>query len=334
MNPILRNQCELLVENRKTVSSVFWSDFNILRITCASLYAGKNRRADADTMRECRRIVRKKKNFVSDFRGNINSMIVARMSMSASPEKYFDDLLEINGMFKRNKLIGSEYRILSAMIINDTVGPAKAKEHIDRLYEIYDGMSKRHAFLTSPSDLPMAAVISCCDLDADKVLEEMEQCFSVVKTKFRLRRGAVQSCSHVLSLNPADASSKCSKFFEVWDKLKESGHKYGSDYQLAVLAALSGLDMSTDEMVRDIMDADDYLKHNRGFGNFILGAKMRRMFAALLTISSHAESAASEASVAGSSAAIAAALEICMMIVMMTIMMSTTHYTNTNSSKS
>lgn len=326
MNSILRKQCELLVENRKTVSSVFWGDFNILRITCASLYAGKNCRADADTMRECRKIVRRKKNFVSDFRGNVNSMIVARMSMSASPERYFDDLLEINGMFRRNKLIGSEYRILSAMIINDTVGVAKAKEHIDRLYEIYDGMLERHAFLTSPSDLPMAAAIACCDLDADKVLEEMENCFSALKTKFRLRRGVVQSCSHVLSLNPADASSKCEKLFDLWNKLKKSGHKYGSDYHLAVLASLSGLNLSTDEIVRDIIDADDYLKHNRGFGNFILGAKTRRMFAALLTISSHAESAASEASVAGSSAAIAAALEICMMIVMMTITMTAVHY--------
>lgn len=49
MNPILRKQCELLVENRKTVSSVFWGDFNILRITCAALYAGKNCRADDDS---------------------------------------------------------------------------------------------------------------------------------------------------------------------------------------------------------------------------------------------------------------------------------------------
>lgn len=330
MNSVLRKQCDLLVENRKTVSSVFWCDFNILRITCASLYAGKNRRADAEVMKECRKIVRKKKNFVSDFRGNVNSMIVARMSMSASPEKYFDDLLEINGMFKRNRLIGSEYRILSAMIINDTVGRSKAKEHIDRLYEIYDGMSKRHAFLTSPADLPMAAVISCCDLESDRVLNEMEECFSVLKEKFRLRRNAVQACSHVLSLYPEDASLKCGKLFEVWDKLKKAGHKYGSYVELAVLAALTGLDISADQIVRDVMDADDYLKENRGFGNFTLGAKTRRMFAALMTITSETESSASEASVAGSSVAIAAALEVCMMIVMMMIAMSVSHHSGSS----
>ena len=314
MNETLARQCELLVENRKLLSKAFLWNFDVMTAACAALVSADGRPADVGSMKECSRIIKREKSIFSDFRSHLNLAILTKMALSGNPEQYFSDLVQVNKMFPRNKLIGSDYRLLAAVIICDRKGLAGAQGCIDRCYEIYDAMRKQHPLLTSAEDLPLAALLAAENVTGVELLiDEMERCYPLIKKRFH-HNEAAQSCSHVMALVPGDAQTKCSRLFEVWDKLKAAGHKYGKDMEIGVLSALCALDVPADEIVRDICDADDYLKKQKGFGGWSIGKRTRRMFAALMTIHAHAER--NEAG-AGESVAMTVALEICIMIVIM-----------------
>lgn len=314
MNETLTRQCELLVENRKTLSKAFKWNFDVMSAACAALVSAGGRPADVEIMKECSRIVKREKGIFSDFRSHLNLAILTKMALSGNPEQYFSDLAAINKMFPRNKIIGSDYRLLAAIIICDRKGLSGAQSCIDRSYEIYDAMRKQHPILTSAEDLPLAALLAAENVSSiDLLIEEMEHCYPLIKKRFH-HNEAAQSCSHVMALYPDDAQAKCSRLFEVWDKLNAAGHRYGKDMEIGVLAALCAMDIPSDEIVRDICDADDYLKKQKGFGAWSIGKRARRMFAALMTINAHAERNEADT---GESVTMTIALEICIMIVIM-----------------
>lgn len=135
----------------------------------------------------------------------------------------------------------------------------------------------------------------------------------------RGKENAVQSLSHVLALNPADTAEKCHRVKEIFSLMKEKKHKYGQGYELSVLGTLTMLDLSVETVVDEIIQADEYLKQQKGFGSFAMGDNMRRMYAALMVMDTHIPPAArSHESLVDSVLALVIAMEVCMMILMTT----------------
>jgi hypothetical protein len=315
MNPELIEKCDLLVKNRDIIRHAIKWENDLMTLAGSSFYVGMGIEANSEKLKESNEILKEKEGIFSEYRGNIKMPLICKMAISENPGKYFEDINTIVDYMKDLKWIDKQYKIMAAITIYDHTEPNEYKRAIDKMSEIYKGMKENHPRLTSGEDLAFAAILAVSDLDTEALLREMEACYELLKEDF-FDKNAIQTLSHVLSVNKERANVKCDKVKQIWDLLKEKKHKYSTGYELAVLGTLCMLDISVDKIVEEIIEADDYLKQQKGFGNFSLGKKTRLMFAALMVMDAHIPPASlSHESISSSALAIVIAIEICMMII-------------------
>lgn len=311
-------KCELFAINNRKVSKAFAWEFDYMSMSAASFYAANGLEVDIDKLKECEKILIKETNAFSDFRGMVKLPVLCKMAMSEDPVGYLNKLMDIYNVLNRRKFAGNEYRIMAALVILDRVGNDSYEKYIDRTNELYSRMSKNHPFLTGYEDIPFAAMLAVSDLSIDRMIDDMEDSYKLLKGTFG-DPDALQSLSHVLALENSAAEVKCEKVKAIYNGLKSAKHKYGQGYELPSLGALALLDAPVDEIIDIICSADDYLKKQKGFSVLSVGATERRMFASQLLISEYVNySNVVNNAVMNSLLAISIMIEMCLMISIIT----------------
>lgn len=314
MDTELKEKCDLLVKNRKTITDAFSWDSTLMSLAAAALYTSTGLAADKTRLKECEAIIKKKTGAFSEFRGNMKIPLLCKMALSDYPEKYFENVETVYKLLNKSKWIGNEYKIIAAMTICDHVEESEYALFVDRTNDIYSRMKQEHPWLTSDEDIPLAAILAVSGLNVDQLIEEMERDYAILKKTFH-DSNAVQSLSHVLALDAQPAEVKCAKVESIYNELKAIKHKYGSGYELATLGTLTMLDMAEQTVAKLIAEVDDYLKGQKGFGDIVLGATERRLYAAQLVLNQYGPNDnKADGVVLGSMLALTIAIEICMMI--------------------
>ncbi len=324
INANLKERCDLFVENTKIMNDIFKWEMGLMVHAMAVLYTGKGIRVDKESIKACDELLKKKTSIFSEFRGNVKIPLICNMSLSNQPEAYFDEVETIYKMLNKSKWMGNDYKIMAAITICDHADKAEYEMMVERTYQIYERMKQEHKWLTSDEDIPFAAMLAVSGLDVDQLIEEMEKDYKLLKEKFR-DSNAVQSLSHVLALDEQDADTKCNKVIAIYEELKELKHKYASGHELATLGTLAMLDLSVKETANLIVETDEYLKTQKGFGNFSVGATERRLYAAQLVLDEYgSKENQADGVVLGSMLALTIAMEICLLICMTSCMTAAT----------
>lgn len=324
MNIELRDRCALFISNRDFIKKNFKWESETWHILCSILFVEAKRNADIEKMKECEKILKENAGVFSEFRGNLKMPMITKMSMADNAEIYFKQVEEVYKLLNNSKWMGSEYKILAAITICDHAEEKEYAAVVKRTQEIYQRMKKEHPFLTSDEDTSFAAMLALSNMDIDALVTEMETNYTFMKKEF-FSGNAVQSLSHVLALNKLPVEEKCRKVKAIFDELKNRKRKYGTGYELATLGAVASLDMSVRDIVNEIIDADDFLKEQKGFGTFGIGSTQRLMYAALLVMDTYMpDSKTMQNSVMSSALSIIIAQQIAMMIIMATVITSST----------
>lgn len=317
-NNELIHRCELLVQNRKAIQKVFKWENDAMLLAGSSFYVGMDLEADTNRLKFCEDVLKRKTGIFSAYRGNTKMPILCKMATKENPEQYFAEIDEIVHQMKDIKWIDNDYKILSAMTLRDHTEMDNIPECLHEMLRLYEGMKKNHPWLTDGEDVPFAALLVTSGMDVDVLLDEMERCYQDLGKKFR-NKNAVQSLSHVLAVNPVDTTEKCQRVEDIFNQLKEQKHKYPSGFELAVLGTLAMLNVPTETLVEEIIDADDFLKKQEGFGTFNVGTEKRRMYAALMVMDTHMPPAdTAHESLVNSVLALVIAMEVCILILMTT----------------
>lgn len=316
MDELVKERCDLLIENRNIISKAFPFEMSIMNLAAASMYVSQGKSIDVDRIKECEKIVKSKKSVFSHFRGNAKMPLICKMALSEDAEKYFDEVQKAYSILNKGKIGGSEYRVMAAMTIVDHKSEAEYQAIVDRINDIYERMRKQHKILTSDEDIPFAAMLALEDRDLDETFNEIEGIFNQFKNHFS-DKNSIQSLSHILAMYEDSGNKKCEKVLNIYNGLKAAKHKYGARYELATLGTLLDVELSTEEIVEKIIELDDYLKANKGFGDAKLGAKTRRMYATqILLIAYGKNDILKDGSTLSSLIATSVALEICMLVCM------------------
>lgn len=314
MNTELKEKCNLLVKNRKTITDTFSWDSGLMSLAAATLFTSRGLIADKTRLKECEAIIKSKTGAFSEFRGNVKIPLLCKMALSDHPEKYFENVETLYKLLNKSKWIGNEYKILAAITICDHADESEYDLFVNRTNEIYSRMKQEHPWLTSDEDIPFAAILAVSGLDVGQLIEEMECDYAILKKTFH-DSNAVQSLSHILALDEQSAEVKCAKVESIYQELKAIKHKYGTGYELATLGTLTMLDMEEKEVANLIAEIDDYLKGQKGFGDFVLGSTERRLYAAQLVLNQYGpKDSKVDGVVLGSMLALTIAIEICMMV--------------------
>ena len=280
MRETLYKSCENFIENRDAIKSAFAWESEYLYPVCAAMFTEKSKTVNIEYMKQCRDILKARTGLFSNFRATGKLAMLSMLAVEGNPEGRMDQALQMYDALKGH-FFTSEYLPLASMILADMVHPVQYGEIAARTRRIYNLMKENHPFLTSGEDSVFAALLALSERTDEQAVAEMEQCYQLLRQEFGIGN-ALQSLSHVLALGNGTPEEKCTRTIELYRRLKDSGYKYGREYELATLGVLALLPGELEDIAKDVMDVDNYLAGEKGYGFFGLGKKQRLMHAGML----------------------------------------------------
>lgn len=280
MREELEKVCMEFLENRDLAKKAFKWESSYMPPICAGILMGKQQKITVDSLKEFRQLLKDNTGVFSDFRGHGMTPMACMLAGSEDAEKLMDDALQIHKELKEH-FRGSQYLALVSMIVAQIADETEYQSIVEKTKQIYSFMKKAHPFLTSSEDGPFAALLAFSSFNEETIVAEAEKCYQILKPDF-FSNNAVQSLSHVLALGEGCAEVKCAKLKELFEKLKARNYKYGTEYELATLGALSIQSQNVTQLVEDVTEIADYLEKQEGYGFFGPSKKERLVHATML----------------------------------------------------
>lgn len=281
MNERTLARCKNLIKNKETIKSAFaWED-GLTHLACAGIFINKEQTANEEMLLQCKDILKRNTGIFSNFKSTAKPMIVAMLAANENPQLLMERGLKVHDLLKE-EFMSSVYLPIAAMIIAQYADEARYAELAQRTRRIYKQMRADHPFLTSGEDSTFCALMALLDKPDEVLLGDAEECYKTLKSNF-FSSNAVQSLSHVLAMCDGEPKIKCQRTMELFQKLKEAGHKYGTSYELPTLGVLAMADGNQDEIVAEMAEIDQWLSEQKGFGFFSsISAKQRLMYAGMI----------------------------------------------------
>lgn len=311
MNEVTLSNCKQLIDNRDRIKSVFSWDNSLIHLCCAGIYSAKGLTVDETVLQASRDLIKKKVGVFSNFRSTARSPIAAMISTSENPEQTLERGLTVYDLLKK-EFWSSTYLPLAAMIIAQVAEPYQYEQIANRTRVLYNRIKAEHPFLTSGEDSAFCALMALSEKSDESLIMDMERCYEELKPNF-FSSNAVQSLSHVLALCDGTVSEKCTRTMQLFEKLKAAGHKYGTDYELPTLGvlAMSGADLES--VAADMIEIDDWLADQKGFGFFSsITKKQRLMYAGILAQRDYSNESALQTAAVGGTISLIVAQEAAM----------------------
>jgi len=284
MREELKAVCTEFIQDREVAKEAFAWDSSYLHPICAGILADKKKSVTAQELKQYKKMIQENTGIFSDFRGQGMAPMACMLAVSEDAKKLLEDALAVHDALKQH-FWSSPYLPLVSMIVVQLADASMYRNIVEKTAEIYKMMKEEHPFLTSSEDGPFAAMMAFTERSPKAMNEEIEKCYTLLKPKFGMGN-ALQSLSHVLALGEGSAEHKCSKLEEIFDNLKAAGYKYGTNYELATLGALSILDCDAKTLVAEVIEVTDYLETQKGYGGLLGYAKKQRMMHAVMLVSS------------------------------------------------
>ena len=288
MTENLRNKCELFAENRALIAKKFMFEKSVMSITAGLIFAGADRKADAEELTECRRILNGHAGFFSEYRDTVRLALLSEMALSGDAEQYIENVKAVYKKLHKGHFRDNSYMVLAAMLICDLGKQDRADEIIEKHNGILREMEKQHPIITNSEDISYVILLALSDRTSDAILSDIHASADQLKAAFRHRIGSdsIQGISGLLALTDGDITEKCEKVIRLYETLKERDADIGDGYVFISLGTLAGIDESADFLADEILEADGFLKGIAGFDEKSMDKKHRLMFAVMLAAGS------------------------------------------------
>ncbi len=289
MEQSLKARCEQFIRNRDVIKSTLIWESTYVYPVCAAIFTDKEKVADADTLKQSRSILKEHTGVFSNFRGPVELAAISMLATDYNPEGKMQSMLKVYDYLKKH-FFTSSYLVLAAMVIADLAEPHQYEEVAIRTRRLYERMKAKHPFLTSGEDSVYAALLALSPMSDEQLIQDMERCYDQLHGEF-FSGNAIQSLTHVLALGEGTANEKCRKTMDLFNILKNKGHKYGTSYELATLGVLALLPVEPETLAQQIIEVDEYLSQQKGYGFFGTTRKQRLMHAGMLVSMEYVQSA-------------------------------------------
>lgn len=273
--------CEALIKSREQIKTVFGWDNSLMHLTCAGIYVTRRKAVDRSVLEGCKQLIKENVGVFNNFRSTGRSPIAAMLATSENPKQTLERGLHVYDILKR-EFCASTYLPITAMVIAQFAEPGQFEAIASRARTLYKRVRAEHPFLTSSEDSTNCALLALSDKSDDRLLNEMETCYQQLKPHF-ISGNAVQSLSHILSLGEGTPEEKCNKTLDLLQALKTKGYKYGTTFELPTLGVLAISGRNIEELTMEIIEIDQWLSTQKGFGLFSsITKKQRLMYAGIL----------------------------------------------------
>ena len=286
MTKTLSELCGIQIENEKIIRKASFLELDEVIKVGALFYTVRNISPDGEKIRACKEILKRKTGIFSNFRGFLQFAIQVKMSVSPDPEAYLDAVLAIYKKLAEGRILPGEIIVMTAMTIYDLSDGRDVDSVIAAVKEAYAKIRQKHKFLTNENDLSYIAMMVLSGKDMDRQLEEVEMLYAALKERFHMPSDTAQSAALVLSMSSKPADQKAESFISFYQALKEVKHATSKGKAMSVYAAFTDLDAPRELLVDEIGQAEDWLRHQKGYG-ILSSSDVRRVMAAALVLQQH-----------------------------------------------
>ncbi len=286
MNDQLLNQCDLLVKNRAAIQKSFLLEKELMAVAAALIFTNEGIEADTEKMKSCRKLLNKKTRLLSNLRDIVELVILSKMALAESPEKYLEDFLSVYNSIIKGKFLENDYMALASVLILDHGLQNDCDEIILRADEITKRMNSDHPILTAADDTSFIMFLAITRKNVDSILADLTEGYAYIKScKTGINDDPIYELCEVLAVSYGDMTEKCDKAMKIYKALVRQGSDYGSGYVVSSLGSLIDIEIEPDKLAGEIVEAERYLKDQKGFGDLTMDRKTRVMYAALLAAS-------------------------------------------------
>ena len=286
MNKTPQELVDRFIETRDAVRAAFRMENEYIYPVCAQIFLAADKPVEAERLDRCKTLVKSSTSVFSSFRGNVKLPLLCMLAAGDDPEERWDRTRRYYALLKES-FYGSEYLALGAMLLSDAVQEEDVPALAARGKGLYQRMKKEHPFLTGQEDSVFALLLSQSARSDDELIEDMERCYELLKERFPGGDG-LQAASHVLALSSEIPVDKTFRMIGIFNAIEEAGGKYGKDWQLPILAALSLGQRFQEDLARELLEIDALLSKRKGYkGVFGLDKRARSMHAAMLLSLQH-----------------------------------------------
>ena len=286
MNKTPQELVDRFIETRDAVRAAFRMENEYIYPVCAQIFLAADKPVEIEQLERCKALVKSSTSVFSSFRGNVKLPLLCMLAAGDDPEERWDRTRRYYALLKES-FYGSEYLALGAMLLSDAVQEEDVPALAARGKGLYQRMKKEHPFLTGQEDSVFALLLSQSARSDDELIEDMERCYALLKERFPSGNG-LQAASHVLALSSEIPVDKTFRMIGIFNAIEEAGGKYGKDWQLPILAALSLGQRFQEDLSRELLEIDALLSKRKGYkGVFGLDKRARSMHAAMLLSLQH-----------------------------------------------
>lgn len=278
---------ELFAESAQRVKKEFpWQNALVNRLA-ALLYTAENKLADVGAIRASYELIKEHTGYFSSFRGTASISIAALLSLSADQQQLLAGTLAVYDLLKEAKFRASDYLVVAAYQIAAHSTPDQYLRTVERARQFYDSMKTKHRFLTGQDDYIYAAMLGLSDIEIGQGVERMEQLYTTLKPEF-LSGNSVHALTQVLVLGQ-EASEAAVRVLALRDAFRAQGIRLDKEYTLSSLGVLSLLPGNKEELVTDVSETYEFLRTQKGFGNWSITKQELLLLSAALVAFQYVE---------------------------------------------
>lgn len=282
----LKDICELLISNYEALRSTDNDTDTEFVLAGAGIFTAECVTADTGLINHAGYINKEKNCILADYKSRNELFIRCKMAMSEDPEEYYDNLTNVCKMLQTGKRFTEINNLISAIMLIDGLDSegrsdysAEAGNIKNRFIEMTGGSKG------VDSEKPYAVVSALFETDLEELLNSEITARDFIKKRTKLDNVSQKAVARALSCYGGDIDEKCTRLCSVAEGLKKQKHSLGQGRFNMILALAIVLDLSEDELIDTIIEADGILKQYKPFKG-IMGTEpeVRRLFAIICSV--------------------------------------------------
>ncbi|WP_042475371.1 DUF4003 family protein [Bacillus ndiopicus] len=190
---------QLFEQNYKKIEKFAgWTTGKPIVLLMASYYTARQQEVNIDELQDAIAVIKKETGFFSTLRTNslVQYVYAMQIASEANKEGAIRELLSNTEILRNAKFSNTSFTTIAALFLTSE----NKEQQAERAQMMYREMRKKHIFLTSYEDVPIAVLFALDDADIEQRADTMRRYYDELKASKFYQGNELQALSQILTM--------------------------------------------------------------------------------------------------------------------------------------